>query len=520
MFTSFFGLLNQHAHIKNLLYFFLIIILGLLTGVSYNPLLHPLAASLLYLIGHASFFYVLAHTARQQYWPVWIYYFTYYMIGLHWIGFSFLTVGYYKASILGFMGVPLFLSFMMVLSKGPAQGPSSHKVVMSGLFFLIEEWCRSELYFGGFPWGLPYEFLPIQILQMTPIIGVYGLMAIMVTGAMILAVGFCTPMWTKRDISFGLTYLTVLSIMYVYGYERIKNTPNELSHTVIRIVQPSIPQEKKWTSSYFAKTMERLVALSNIEAEKPLDFIIWPESAIPKALIQKTTHFKDLSDRIKHPRTTLVFGALREDLVDVPPYRHLYNSMWFLNTKGHVETIYDKKHLVPWGEYVPFSLPFVNKLTYGSTDFTEGRAAALTHIKNYPPFLAQICYEIIFPHFSIQNTQAQWVINITNDAWYGHSWGPSQHLRLAQIRAIELGIPVVRSANNGISAVIDPLGRVLHRLNTDEVGFIDFSLPKNIYQSPWVTWSRMIYFWVHLVIIFIGLIYEKRKKQYRQTEIR
>jgi apolipoprotein N-acyltransferase len=162
------------------------------------------------------------------------------------------------------------------------------------------------------------------------------------------------------------------------------------------------------------------------------------------------------------------------------PLEHFWNSLVAVDHAGTIQGYYDKAHLVPFGEYVPFRgvLP-MDKITPGTTDFSAGPGPRTLHLPGLPPVSPLICFEAIFPDAVIDPTdRPQWLLNVSNDAWYGFTSGPFQHFAIARVRAIEEGLPVVRAANNGISGLIDPLGRVLRRMSLDVVGSVDVPLPR------------------------------------------
>jgi apolipoprotein N-acyltransferase len=170
------------------------------------------------------------------------------------------------------------------------------------------------------------------------------------------------------------------------------------------------------------------------------------------------------------------------DRSDPPPgpLEHFWNSMVAIDHAGIIQGTYDKAHLVPFGEYVPFrSVLPIDKITPGTTDFTFGPGPRTLHLPGLPPVSALICFEVIFPGEVIDPAdRPQWLLAISNDAWYGFTSGPFQHFAIARVRAIEEGLPVVRAANNGISGLIDPMGRVVRRIGLDVVGYLDLPLPR------------------------------------------
>jgi apolipoprotein N-acyltransferase len=215
--------------------------------------------------------------------------------------------------------------------------------------------------------------------------------------------------------------------------------------------------------------------LSQLEAERPIQAVVWPEAAVPFDYKDYPEVQKNLSHAA--PGAGYIFlGHIRKDKDFV------FNSFSVLSDTGKIMAVYDKKHLVPFGEFVPFKafLPGIEKLTHGSKDFSRGVQSSIINLPGIPPFRPLICYEVLFPEEICpkeNGTRPQWILNITNDGWYGNTTGPHQHLHIARTRAIEQGLPLVRVANNGISAVFDGRGRLLHSLSMNDVGIIDFALP-------------------------------------------
>ena len=176
----------------------------------------------------------------------------------------------------------------------------------------------------------------------------------------------------------------------------------------------------------------------------------------------------------------LLTGAERAEPLQGWPPVHVWNSLVVLNDKGEIVATYDKSHLVPFGEYMPFRgiLP-VDKIAPSIGDFSSGPGPRTVDLPGVPPVSPLICYEAIFPGAVIDETaRPQWLLNVTNDAWYGFTSGPFQHLAIARTRAVEEGLPLIRVANNGVSAIVDPYGRVLRHLELDSIGVLDSTLPR------------------------------------------
>jgi apolipoprotein N-acyltransferase len=213
--------------------------------------------------------------------------------------------------------------------------------------------------------------------------------------------------------------------------------------------------------------------------------LIWPESAFPFFLTREADAMAQISDLLPKG-TILITGSVRAP--DLPPGTKItraYNSIYAIDHDGSVLSIYDKLHLVPFGEYLPYQdwmekLGFV-QLTKVQGGFIPGARRRTLEFPNAPRALPLICYEAIFPgSVAVGDERPGWIVNLTNDGWFGISTGPYQHLQQARLRAIEQGLPVVRAANTGISAVIDPLGRMIARLGLGIEGVLDSGLPSAI----------------------------------------
>jgi len=263
----------------------------------------------------------------------------------------------------------------------------------------------------------------------------------------------------------------------VIGATRLEAMPNRATGVWLRIVQPSIPQSLKWDPAAAERNFRRLIDLSGGPANHPIAAIVWPEAATPFLLERDVRHRQEIAELVSGQRY-LITGALRATPPSGPVLQ-VWNSIEVLDGKGDIIASYDKAHLVPFGEYVPFHdvLPF-RKITAGNLDLSAGPGPRTIALAGLPPFAPLICYEVIFPGVIVDETQRpDWILNVTNDAWYGRSSGPYQHFAIARTRAIEEGLPVVRAANNGLSGVVDPAGRVLARIDLDTIGHADLPLP-------------------------------------------
>jgi apolipoprotein N-acyltransferase len=269
----------------------------------------------------------------------------------------------------------------------------------------------------------------------------------------------------------------------------------------LRIVQPDIPQREKDQARFFMRNWQRLLALSSAPGNPTL--IIWPEAAPPDLIFQLYPPSLDEIGLLTGDRRTLITGEVRAQRTS--DKLSFYNSLFIFGPNAAPVQIYDKFHLVPFGEYVPYADILnkigITKLTDGQEGFDSGDGPHTYKISGAPDVDPLICYEIIFPAAVTSNNPGNprpgWIVNVTDDSWFGPWAGPHQHFLIARARAIEEGLPVVRAANTGISAVIDPFGRVTARLGIGAMGVLDARLPVAAAQSTYARYGD----WILLLLL-------------------
>jgi apolipoprotein N-acyltransferase len=336
--------------------------------------------------------------------------------------------------------------------------------------WVVVEYLRTFGMFG-FPWNLlGYMGLSsLSFAQIASLIGTYGLSFLLLLVAL-------TPLYWLQSVSklqrYAMTVLAVmlLALCYGYGAQRLK-VPSGFTETVLRVVQPNIPQEVKGTHAGRDIAIDVLGRLTNQRSGTRVpDVTIWPETAYPFTV--------RVGEEQSVPKVNLLItGAIRAE--GFRPVYKIWNSIVVMGVEGDVITTYDKHQLVPFGEFVPLRtiLP-LDKITPGDVDFSRGHGVRTIQVEGLPSFSPVICYEAIFPWMAVDsNTRPQWLLNVTNDGWFGVSAGPYQHLAMARMRAIEQGLPLVRAANSGVSVVTDSYGRVLSSLGLNQRGAIDIRLP-------------------------------------------
>ncbi|UCF52360.1 MAG: apolipoprotein N-acyltransferase, partial [Bradyrhizobium sp.] len=295
------------------------------------------------------------------------------------------------------------------------------------------------------------------------------------------------PAWRAPAAAVAL-----LIAMSIFGAIRLSQHPTTMvAGAKLRLMQPDLQQDAKFNYAAKAEVMKKYLALSD-RASGPQStgvrdatILIWPESAFPFFLTREADAMAQIAELLP-PGTVLITGSVRApDLPRGTPITRAYNSIYVINHDGSVLSVYDKLHLVPFGEFLPYQdlmekLGF-EQLTRMRGGFIPGTVRHALPVPGVPPALPLICYEAIFPgEVAGRNERPGWIVNLTNDGWFGISTGPYQHLEQARMRAIELGLPLVRSANTGVSAVIDPVGRTVASLGLGVEGILDANLPAAI----------------------------------------
>jgi apolipoprotein N-acyltransferase len=261
---------------------------------------------------------------------------------------------------------------------------------------------------------------------------------------------------------------------------RLAGAPDAGEATVpgvkLRLVQGAIPQNRKWAPELRRDHLERYLSMSRQEGFAGRTHVIWPESAVPYFL-GRARGLRAAMAAAAPPDGALLSGIARvEDGADGP---RLFNSVVALDRDARQIARYDKSHLVPFGEYMPLDgiLP-MEQLAHGGIGYTPGPGPRVLDVPGAPAVSPLICYEAIFPAGIVPaGERPGWLLNVSNDAWFGTSAGPYQHLTNARLRAVEQGLPLVRAANAGVSVVVDAHGRTLARLGLNQRGILDAALP-------------------------------------------
>ncbi len=432
---------------------------------------------------------VKAHATKTAFLYGWLFGFGYFLFGLSWIGNALLIEGnpYKWAWPLAVSGLPFILSFFTASACALSKHFSDLKKISGFLSFcslmIIFEWLRGHV-FTGFPWNLfGYtwgEILPlIQVVSLSDIYLLSFLTVLWATLPGYLYISVKDKDKMKQALILALLILSSFIATYGYGSWRLNNASLEYHEDIeIRIVQPNIEQKDKWDRAKMMSNFQKLLDLSRPDSHSnKTTYIIWPETALSQWFLQDKISREQISMLLTSYENSaiLITGALRNDLEK----EEYFNSLIIMNTNGEITNIYNKHHLVPFGEYIPFQkwIPLTPVVNF--TGFVKGNGPQTYKTPEGLSYLPLICYEAIFPgKAQKENLSPDFIINITNDAWYGKSAGPYQHFMQNKFRALETGTPLVRSANTGISALIDPYGRVTGISGLFETSSNTMKLPK------------------------------------------
>jgi apolipoprotein N-acyltransferase len=451
----------------------------------------------------------------------------YFVVGLYWIGNALLVDAKTFGWLLPFAvialpaGLAVFTAFGAALARLMwGRGPS--RVLALAIGLTVSEWLRGHV-LTGFPWNaFGYALTaPLPLAQGAALVGIWGLtfVAVAVYGSPAVLADERSD--TKRPWVAPALGAALLAGLAVYGALRLRATPTSYVDGVrLRIMQPNLQQDEKFNYSQKQQVMERYLALSD-RASGPrsngiqdVTHLIWPESAFPFFLTRDAGALAQIAALLP-AGTVLITGAVRapEGVPDAAVTR-AYNSVYVIDHGGSILSVYDKVHLVPFGEYLPFQdfleqlgLQQITKLRGG---FIPGDRRRILNVPGAPAVLPLICYEIIFPEAVPGGERPGWMINLTNDGWFGASPGPYQHLQQARVRAIEQGLPLVRAANTGISAVVDPVGRVIEALPLGADGVLDARLPRPIVITPY---ARMGDLPTALVLAFAAAVVMRSRRR-------
>ena len=450
-----------------------------------------------------------AQTSRAAFLRGWAWGLGHFAVGSYWIVEAFFVppADFAPLGPPAVLGLAVLLGVFPAMAAGAARwlslrwphlGGRYRQLVVLAILWTVAEWLRGHL-FTGFPWnplGHVWAFAP-PLLQGAAAIGVYGLGTLTFVILAAPAAG-----WRAAIVALGV-------VVAAGGVGFAVMPPPDVGSAgpLIRIVQPNVPQSEKMVANDRAAQFQKLIELSRRPGFDKLAAVVWPETAVP-FVVEPGSEALPAIAQAAPPGGYLLGGMARgtRNRAD-----GVWNSLLAIDAKGVIQAHYDKVHVVPFGEYIPWHKEFPPiSGAIGRGSFEVGSSFVTLALPGLPPFSPTICYEAIFPGaVTGPGERPRWLVNVTNDAWFGTSSGPYQHLTSARLRAVEEGLPMIRAANTGVSAVIDAYGRVLASLDMEREGVIDHKIPPPRVSTPYARWGD----WTVLaLVIVLGLCIAPRRK--------
>ncbi|WAC28237.1 apolipoprotein N-acyltransferase [Ancylobacter sp. SL191] len=440
----------------------------------------------------------------------WLFGLGYFIAGLWWIGMAFLVQADMFVWLMPFavVGLPAYLALFTGLGCGLASlvwSRGAERVLVLAIALTLTEWLRGHV-LTGFPWNnFGYALADdLRFAQASAVIGLPGLcfltLATLATPALLFDRDGSN---VARRAPLGLAVL-LLAVLWGAGQWRLATTEiGTVPGARLRIMQPDLPQDQKFRYDARRSVMDRYIATSESQGGLAgVTHLFWPESAFP-FFLERDSEARERIAALLPPGAVLITGAVRLGAMLPSGRPEAFNSLRIIDSDGGFAGDADKVHLVPFGEYLPFQETLesfgLEQLTRLRGGFTAGEARHLFTIPGLPPAVPLICYEAIFPDDLLPPAaegtppvRPGFLLNVSNDAWFGLTPGPYQHFEQARLRAVEQGLPLVRATNNGISAIVDPLGRTTGLLPLGVRGVLDGTLPTPIPATIYARHGNLI----------------------------
>ena len=453
----------------------------------------------------------------------WLFGFSYFLSNLYWIAYSLTYEEIFKIFIpLAIIIIPSLLAIFYGLAILFLIKINIKKIIASLITFSLAvsilDFIRSTV-LTGFPWNLiSFSWLgSINSLQVLSLIGTYSFNLISIT-LFTLPFVFFFKNYKKTQFYVSLFLILIISFNYLYGFQKLKEINNESYYSTnykIKIISPKISIDRFIENVDEENILFELINLSSPERNVPTIFI-WPEGIFSGIDFNQLQEYKNLFLSNFSKNHIIIMGINSHDNIN-----KIYNSMIIVDNNLKILSQYNKNKLVPFGEFLPFERFFnkigFKKITKGYQSFTKGKERNIIYLNHESfnlKFLPLICYEIIYSGYINSNYEKfDFIINISEDGWFNNSIGPDQHFSHSIFRAIEEGVNIIRSANNGISAYIDPGGKIIQSLESTQRGVIElsnFKKPKNTYFSS--NGNKIFFYFVLLYIILIFFLNKKEKQ--------
>jgi apolipoprotein N-acyltransferase len=500
--------------------------LAFLLGVLATAAFAPLYAVPVLLVSFPGFILLTEACATKKgaFATGWFFGFGHFLTGFYWVANALAIAGAPPAAAIALpLGMALYSGAAALLYHLLRRHVPS-RVMLFALCWALGEWLRGHV-ITGFPWNLAAYAWAFSdaASQFASVAGAYGLT--LITAAIAAApVALTGPAAGRARLAPLAGAALAVAGLFVFGAVRLAAAdPEPPGRPMVRAVQPDIAQDEKWLPQNYNRNFTDHLSLSERPGNQAVDLFAWSEAAVPYQLDTDEPARWRMA-QVGHPGAVVVTGFPRVE-VDAGGRTRYFNSMIFVGEGGRTLATFDKAHLVPFGEYVPLKGLFraldsvfealglsirFQKVVEGGGDFVPGSGPRVIHLPGLPPVSPLICYEVIFPGaVTPAGERPDWLLNITNDAWYGNWAGPRQHLAIARFRSIEEGLPMLRAAGTGISAIIDAHGRVLEALDLNQRGVVDGRLPAPLAPTLYARFGDSI-FW-GLLAVFAALILGTRR---------
>jgi len=449
-----------------------------------------------------------AHGMREAAITGWGFAFGQFLVGLHWIAYPFMVnpAAHLWQMPIAIVVMPAGLGLFGALACAAAARLRAHgaaRLILLAACLGASEWLRGHI-LTGFPWNLPAYawYASPEVMQGAALFGAYGL------SFLTLALGLSLADLARRRVLLPVVMLAVFAALWAYGATRLTQPTEFVPGVALRLVQPNIPQAEMH-GRFIPRNWQTLTTLTQSPGNPT--HIIWPESAAAFPLARSQVALAAIA-QMTAGNASLITGTMRIDAQN-----RFFNSLYVFGAGGRVLGVYDKFHLVPFGEYLPLApllgqLGFA-KLTQGMTGFSAGDGPRLFDIPGAPAMTPLICYEVIFPGAVTPAAgRPGWYVNVTDDSWFGPWAGPQQHLLITRMRAIEEGIPIARAANTGISAVMDAQGRIVASLGLDRGGVVDSGLPVAASPTPYARFGDLGFAIILLTSVAFAIVLSVRRR--------
>ncbi len=449
----------------------------------------------------------------------WFFGLGYFVVALHWIGVAFTVdaahdlwmMPFAVGGLAGFMALYWGGAFLLtgLLRRGIGRWHVPGFVALP-ISLGIAEMLRGVL-LGGFPWAAPGLMATEMggVLQLASLTGMTGLSFLVLLWAGLAFAIYRLQNYAWSERVFVVALALSLPLAWTWGHAHLASHATRFVPGVqLRLVQPNIAQDDKWRGDNARAIFDGLIGQSNATGLVRPSHIIWPESSVPFLLDESQAALSAIATMLGDNRVLLV-GSIRRDAKTADGVQPYYTSIEVIDGSGVVRDRYDKWRLVPGGEYLPLAwllepLGF-RKAVNLPESFSAGPGPRSLEIPGAGWAGMLICYEAIFPHRLVgEGNRPGWIVNVTNDGWFGNSVGPWQHLAQVRMRAVEQGLPIARAANTGISAVFDPWGRMIAHSRLMQRSVVDAGLPVAAGKTPYARFGNWIVLALMLAVGFLA----------------